>query len=436
MVRCKKSTTPYVLVAAAIGNALDWYDFIVYGYFATVIAGQYFPPGAGWTGVLYAYAVFAISFLIRPLGGVALGYYADVIGRKKLMTLVIALMTTGTAGVCFTPTYASIGIGAPLIIILARCLQGLAAGGEFASTTAFMIEHAPQQSRGLYGGWQLSGQGAAITLAGASITFLHYALTPSQFEDWGWRLPFAVGLLVGPIGAYIRLKAEETPAFLEKSVRGDEQNPLQLALGRYKRQTITGFGLVVGGTATFYVLFIFMPTYALRVLHLTPEASFIAPAAAGLIVTLACPISGALSDRLGRKRMMVVAAAVLTVLVIPSFQWLISEPSFTKLTVVELAYGLLISVYGGPFSAAISELFPTVARATAVSIAYNLGVAVFGGSAPMILTVIITTTSSSLAPAYYVGLCLLLSTIAATALTSTAMEGSEDSKASLLISDP
>lgn len=413
------------IVAAVLGNALDWYDFIVYGYLASVISTQFFPAGSDWMPILSTLAVFAVSFFVRPVGGVIVAHYADIVGRKTMMIWIIGCMTAGTAMLCLVPPYAMIGIMAPVIVIIARTLQGLAAGGEYATATAFLIEHAPHGSRGLYGGWQLSGQGAAILLSALLATLVTRTTTPEQLQSWGWRLPFLVGLLVGPVGLYMRMKASDTPEFLSTERQTDMRRlrgAFKLLLSDYKRRLFCGIGLVIGGTAAFYVLFIFMPTYALRVLKLDAGQSFLAPAVAGLVIMMACPVTGYLSDHFGRKPLLIAATATLVATLYPTFVWLQETPSLAKLAIVECGFGLLVSIYAGPFSAAIAELYPVTIRASAIAVAYNFGVAVFGGLSPLIVAWLISGTGDALAPAYYVTACMVVTLIAAASLPSTRRE--------------
>ncbi|HEY1983394.1 MAG TPA: MFS transporter [Xanthobacteraceae bacterium] len=413
-----RRASPRDIVAAVLGNGLDWYDVTVYGYVASIISRQFFPSDWEWGAVLSTYAIFAVSFIVRPVGGVIIGRYADIVGRRAMMMWVIALMTTGTALITFVPVYATIGWAAPAIIVVVRVLQGLAASGEFGTATTFLVEHAPHGSRGFYGGWQLSGQGGAILLAGLVATLVPHLVTPEQQLSWGWRIPFLIGLLVGPVGIYIRVRSSDTPEFLNsRPIPGaTRQGPLAMLFTDCKYRMLLALGLVIGGTAAFYVLFIFMPTYALNVLKLGPEASFVGPAVAGFTVMVGCPLTGMLSDRTGRKPLLVMAAIALIVVLYASFAWLQAAPSLTRLATIEFLFGVIMSVYAGPFSAGISELFPVAVRVTAISTAYNVGVAVFGGLSPLVVASLISGTGSPLAPAYYVTGCMVISLAAALAM--------------------
>jgi MFS transporter, MHS family, proline/betaine transporter len=407
------------IAAAVIGNALDWYDFTLYGYLAATIGKLFFPSQSEWTSLLSSFAAFGTAFVVRPLGGIILAQMADQWGRRGVLIFVIGLMTVGTAMIAFAPTYATIGVAAPVIIVVSRLLQGLSAGGEFASATAFLFEQAPPHRRGLYGAWQFAGQGLAILLSGIAGTLATQTLTTAQFESWGWRLPFVFGLVIGPVGYYMRLKLREPAAFLAaRAHQQPQRTPLAEVLAKYLRPTLIGFGLVVGGSASLYVLFVFMPTYAIRVLGLDLHAAFIAPVAAGATLAIFCPLMGLLSDRIGRKITLVVSTAGLFLAPYPCFLWLQHQPNVGQLAIVEIVFGFIFAIGGGPFSAALAELFPTRVRATGMAVAYNLGVALFGGLAPLIVTWLITRTHNPLAPVYYVGACTAISVIAALAFPS------------------
>lgn len=421
------------IAAVAIGNALEWYDFAIYGYVAVTISKLFFPPATGWTPLLATFGLFAVSYVVRPVGGILLGHYADQYGRKALLVFVIGLMSVASAMIAAAPTYQMIGIAAPSLILVARILQGFSAGGVFGSATAFLVEHAPPKNRGLYGSWQFSGQGAAIMLSGVVGMFVTQYLDPDQLESWGWRLPFLFGLVVGPIGVYIRFKLSETPEFLEEQSRGNDSRSVIRVIATCKYNVLIGLGLVVGGTAAFYVLFVFMPTYSVKVLHLGSAAAFLAPVAAGTTVATCCPLMGLISDRIGRWPMMTAAALTFLVVVYPGFRWLQVAPSGTTLVILELGFGFLFAAYAGPGGATIAALYPVHGRATAMAIAYNVGVAVFGGGAPIIVTWLIARTGDPIAPAYYVMTGVFISVLALAAMRSL---GASDEKGLRVNSGP
>ncbi len=402
------------IAAVVIGNALDWYDFALYGYLAVTIGELFFPSESPWTSLLSSLAAFGSAYVVRPLGGIVLAQIADQWGRRNTLVLVIVLMTIGTAMIAFAPTYAAIGIAAPALIVTSRLLQGFSAGGEFASATAFLVEVAPPQRRGLYGAWQLSGQGLAILLSGLAGSLLAHSMAPEQFTLWGWRVPFVLGLVIGPVGYYLRLKLQETQTFLaDRARRTSRRAPLVELFTDYKRHVLSGFGLVIGGSASLYVLFVFMPTYAIRVLNLDLSVAFVAPVIAGLTVAVFCPVVGLLSDMVGRKPLLVISMSGLLLAPYPCFLWLEQERGVAQLALVEFAFGLIFSFSGGPFNAALSELFPVRLRASGLAVTYNFAVALFGGLAPLIVAWLIIRTRDPLAPSYYVAACATAGLIAA-----------------------
>jgi MFS family permease len=403
------------VVAACIGNALEWYDFGIYGFLAVTLSKLFFPPGSGSAALLSTLAIFGAAFLVRPFGGIVLAHYADRVGRKSMLFAVIALMTLGVALIACAPTYESVGIVAPSILLAARLIQGLSAGGEFGSSMSFVIEHAPPGRRGLYSGWLQSSQGAATLLAGVVGSLVATQLTPEKLMAWGWRLPFIVGLVIGPVGFWMRLRLQETPEFVahRNAERAGVRLPIRMLLAEQKRPLLTGLGLVLGGAATIYVLFVFMPTYVIRVLNLDLQVSFTAPLIGGAALTLFCPLFGSLSDTHGRKAVLATSIALFLLVVYPAFVWLNESPGVGRLAVVEMLFGVLMAGYAGPFGAALADLFPVDTRVTGMSAAYNFGIAIFGGFAPLIIAWLIGVTGNPLAPAYYVMAGLALSLVAA-----------------------
>jgi MFS family permease len=239
---------PYQIAAAVIGNALEWYDFIVFGFFAVIISRLFFPTDSQYASLLFTTATFGVGFFMRPVGGILLGIYADRQGRKAALLVVIASMTVAIALIAFAPTYAAIGIGAPLIIVVARLLQGFSAGGEFASATAFLIESAPAGRRGFYGSWQMVGQGLAVLIGAILGAVLTKTLSPEAIDGWGWRIPFLFGLVIGPVGLYIRSSLAETQAFLQSDQASQSRPAGGRVLASHIKQILVCFGIVVSGS--------------------------------------------------------------------------------------------------------------------------------------------------------------------------------------------
>jgi MFS family permease len=405
--------------AAVIGNALEWYDFIVFGLMTAVIATVFFPSESAYSSLLLTTASFGVGFFLRPVGGILIGAFSDRRGRRAALQLIIALMTVATALIAFAPPYAAIGLGSSLIIVVARMLQGLATGGEFASATAFLIEIAPPGRRGLYGSWQMFGQGLAMLLGAGIGTLITHVLSHDQLYAWGWRVPFIVGLLIAPVGFWIRQHLQETAFQESTSIPGAKrdqktaQKPVSMGkelLGQ-PRALIGSLLLTCYATISLYILAIYMPTYANKSLHIPLGDAFAAQCIGILAMIAVTPLFGALSDRVGRRPLIQAALLVFLVIVVPCFSWLIASPSEGRFMLMQV---VLCGVFGavlGPFSTAIAEQFSTRVRSTGMAISYNIAVMVFGGFAQLIVTWLLHVTGSLLTPAFYLvfgtvaGLC-------------------------------
>ncbi|CAG2137580.1 Proline/betaine transporter [Cupriavidus yeoncheonensis] len=388
------------ITATILGNGFEWFDFMVYGFFAITIGQLFFPTGNELTSLLLSVATFGVGFVVRPIGGILIGMYSDRVGRKAALSLTILLMAGGTALIGIAPTYEQIGIGAPILIIIARLLQGFSAGGEMGSATAFLTEHAPANQKGYYASWIQSSIGFAVVLGAAAGTVLTLWLTPEEVKAWGWRIPFLLGILIGPIGFYIRSNVDETPAFLATTEK--VKKPFSEVLSNFPRETFTTFSMVILWTVCIYVLLFYMPTYAVKTLKMPQSMSFIAGVVGGLIITVLSPFVGALSDRMGRKKILALSSGGILLLAYPMFALVVSAPTQTNLVIFQTVFGILIAGYTGPILAAFSEIFPTRVLSTGLSVAYNIAVMTFGGFASLILTWLIATTGSAMAPALYV----------------------------------
>ena len=401
------------IAAAVIGNALEWYDFIIFGFSTVIISQLFFPTHSEYASLLLATGTFGAGFFMRPVGGILLGIYADKHGRKAALQLIISLMTLAIAMIAFAPTYAAIGVAAPVIIVIARLLQGFSAGGEFASATAFLIESAPTESRGFYGSWQMFGQGLA-TLTGALIgALLTYSLAPSAFESWGWRIPFLFGLIIGPVGLYIRRHLEETEAFLEARQAPKERPGVFVALVTHLRQVLACMGIVTATTISFYVILLYMPTFASTQLQLPMSAAFIAQSIGLTCFMILVPVSGALSDRFGRKPIIIGTLFLILGLAHPLFSWVHESPSLGNLITMQIILCSLLGAFAGPLSTALAEQFPVHVRSTLLAIAYNVAVLAFGGFALFFVTWLIQATGSPIAPVFYVMFGAIVGIVAA-----------------------
>jgi MHS family proline/betaine transporter-like MFS transporter len=400
------------IVAASFGNALEFYDLLIYGYFAVTIGKLFFPSENETTSLLLSVGSFGISFLMRPLGAIVLGSYADRRGRKKSLTLSIMIMLVGTAMITFTPSYQQIGLAAPLLIIVARMLQGFSTGGEFGAATAFMVEHAEPSRRGYFASWQLATQGLATVLAAGVSALLSSLLSDAQLGEWGWRVAFAVGLLIGPVGFYIRSQIDETPDFQKAAARDEIKTPLHDVLIKGRTSLLLAIGVISGATAFNYVHKLYMPTYALKQLGIAATSSYLGALVTGATLMVMAPVFGGLSDRYGRFRVLTLALLVTGLSSYPMFVWLNHFPSVTTLLMVQAMVGVLIAACLGPIPAMLADIFPTSIRGTGLALSYNFSVTLFGGFAPLIVTWMIDATGSKLAPSFYVVATSLLSVVA------------------------
>ncbi|CAB3798791.1 Proline/betaine transporter [Paraburkholderia caffeinitolerans] len=410
-----------VIFASTVGNVLEWYDFIAFGYLMGVISRHFFPVGAGMSATLLTAATFGVSFVARPVGGIVLGIYADRVGRKAALLLVIVMMTVATAMIGFAPTYSQAGVAATIIMVLARVLQGISAGGEFGSATSMLIEYAPANQKGLFGSFQMFAQAVAGVLASLAGVLITQGLTPAQLESWGWRLPFLFGLLIGPVGLYIRHRVDEPEVFRKTMESGGKLPFGKLLSGYWREMTIAG-ALVAGTTIMQFVFNIYMPTYAVNYLHMSAGTPFVVIALSGVVRILACPAFGALSDRTGRRSVLAWGFVGSLLAAWPCFAWLKAVPTLATLLMIELIFGVLGAAVLGPLSTALAEMFPIHGRSSGLAVSYNVSTTIFGGFTPLIVTWLIVTTGDRMAPAWYVIFGAALGLAAALKLAGGACE--------------
>lgn len=393
------------LIAGSIGNFIEWYEFAVYGFLATVIARNFFQLAgeAPLTGLILTYASFAIAFFFRPLGAIIFGRIGDRIGRKPTLIIVLVMMTLATTAIGLVPVYASIGIAAPLILTGLRILQGLFAGGEYGGAVSLMTEFAPRGKRGLYGAWQ-SFTVALGLLAGAGIVALiSVVLSPEELYAWGWRLPFFLAIPMGGVALWLRVKMEETPGFLRQQ-KQQQQYPQPTAnVGQTLKAILTSIGRLMVWSAAGYTYLVIMPAYLQSSLHTGFNQALLIAVISNIGFAMTILPAGILSDKWGRRNVMVVAAVLLLILALPLLKILQAESStlLVKALVVLVAGGL-VGMLAGPGPAMLSEMFPTKVRYTGLGLAYSLSNAIFSGCAGLIITGLIKQTGNLDIPAYYV----------------------------------
>lgn len=412
-------STRSLIVATTIGNAFEFFDLTVYSFFAVLLGKLFFPLASSQQQLLLSVGTFGVGFVARPLGGVLFGVIADRFGRVTAMNLTLLSMALGTGLIGITPTYAHIGIAAPIVILVARLLQGFSAGGEVGVATTLLAERASANRRGFITSWQFASQGAAA-LAGSLVGFLlSHFLDTDSLESWGWRLPFLAGVLIAPLGLYLRSRiGDDTPGGLEATDASRSAHAAQGAQGvlrtvvtRDATKLLYAFLLVIGGTSAHFIVLYYMSTYAIKFLHLPMASAMWSGIFSGAVMLVMSPIGGIWSDRYGRKRVTFVSRVLLTLLVLPGFLIITHQPSALTLYLVVSALAALHSINAGATGPLLPELFPRSTRATGLSLSYAAGVSIFGGFAQFIVTWLIGVTGDPTAPAWYVIVCGVLSLV-------------------------
>jgi MHS family proline/betaine transporter-like MFS transporter len=387
------------ILSCAVGNFFELFDFTIYGYFAVAITRAFYPSGSMYG----TYAAFAAAFLMRPVGAVVIGAYGDRLGRRAALVVTIGIMAGATGSVGLIPTYQSIGVWAPLLLVLCRLLQGFSTGGEWGGAAAFLVEYAPPGKRGLTGSWQqFSTQIGALT-GSLSAALLASNLSNDDFYAWGWRIPFLCGFLLGPIGYYLRKKVAETPAF-ENAVetRSIERAPLRVAVRDYGGRMVQAFGLSIVGCIANFIFVVYLVSYAINTMHLPPGAALSCAVASGTVVVVLTPFVGALTDRVGRRPLILACGLLNLVFDYPLFLLAIRGGTFESLLLALVCNAVFQALYTGTIPSILAEMFPTRVRYTALSVSYGCAVVLFGGFAPLISTWLVDVTGNPFAPAFYV----------------------------------
>jgi MHS family proline/betaine transporter-like MFS transporter len=392
------SGAPQAVAAAVIGNVLEWYDFSVYAFVAVILANKFFPGGDEVAKLLATFGAFGLGFLARPVGGIVLGRIGDTHGRKVALVITIILMAVGTTLIGLIPAYETIGIAAPMLLVFARLMQGFSAGGEWGGSTAFIVEWAPAGRRGFYGSFQQASVATGLLLGSAIVLLMNTMLGADAMQAWGWRVPFLLGAILGPVGMYLRRNIDETPAY--RRVSAVAAAPAETGSG--VALAARAFGFTIHWTVIFYIFLSYMPTFTAKYLKLQPAQALWSNTIGLLVLVVAIPLFGRLSDRIGRKPLLLLSCAAFIVLPYPVLNMLLSGAGFETLIMMQIVFGLCIALYSGPGPAAISEIFPTRIRSTWMTTGYALAVAIFGGFAPFIATWLIDQTGLPIAPVFYV----------------------------------
>lgn len=392
--------------AAALGNAMEWFDFGVYSYIAVTLGKVFFPSGNPTAQLLSTFGAFAAAFLVRPLGGMVFGPLGDRIGRQKVLALTMIMMAAGTFAIGLIPSYATIGVGAPLLLLAARLVQGFSTGGEYAGASTFIAEYAPDKKRGFFGSWLEFGTLAGYIGGAGLVTLMTAFLSTEDLLAWGWRVPFLIAGPMGVIGLYLRMRLEETPAFaaeLEKASKKEKDRPkvpLRAMLAGQWRALLLCVGLVLVFNVTDYMLLSYMPSYLTSELKYDETHGLLVVLGVMALMMIVQPFAGALTDRIGRRPVIAAGCAGFLALSVPAIL-LIRQGSLLAVALGMGALGLLLVCFTSAMPAALPALFPTKVRYGSLSIGFNVSVSLFGGTTPLVVTALIGATGNMMMPAYY-----------------------------------
>lgn len=397
------------------GNFLEQFDFFLFGFYATSIAHAFFPTSSDFASLMLTFAVFGAGFLMRPLGAIVLGAYIDEVGRRKGLIVTLSIMASGTVLIAFVPGYASIGLLAPALVLLGRLLQGFSAGAELGGVSVYLSEMATPGRKGFYTAWQSASQQVAIVLAAALGFALNELLSPEELGAWGWRIPFFVGCMIIPCIFLLRRSLQETEAF-----RARAHHPTTREVAASMRQNwrivLAGMLLVAMTTATFYLITVYTPTFGRTVLHLSAKDSLVVTLLVAVSNFIWLPVGGAISDRIGRKPLLIAMTVLAILTAYPAMSWLAAAPSFGRMLDVLLWFSFLFGMYNGAMVVALTEVMPVQVRVVGFSLAYSLATALFGGFTPAVSTWLIQATADKAAPAYWISMAALCGLVATLAL--------------------
>lgn len=407
------------VAAGSIGVFVHWFEWAVYAYLASTIAKVFFPEQDGTAALLSVFAVFAISFGVRPLGALVFGTLGDRIGRKKTLSIVILSMSGATLVVGLLPTYSTIGLWAPVLLIAARVVQGLAAGGEFGSAAAFLAEYSPRRHRGFGVSWLEFGSLLGFLAASLVVYLLNVTMDASTITDWGWRIPFLLTVPLGLIGFYIRTKIEDTPEFRSlEELDNVPQSPVKEVFTKHWKQLLQMSGVEIMMHVTFYIVLVYLLTYQEETLKMSADNAALLSTVASIAGLILVPFFGALSDRIGRRPLLIISAALLVTLSYPLFLIMQSDAPWAGF-ISTLGLGIILAIILGVHACAVAELFPTRTRQTGLSIAYSVTAAIFAGTVPYVLTWLIAQTGNTMMPAFYLILVGLIGLVAVMTMKET-----------------
>jgi MHS family citrate/tricarballylate:H+ symporter-like MFS transporter len=401
------------IVRVTSGNFFEMFDFFLFGFFATQISHAFFPSHQGSSGLIYTFLTFGAGFLMRPLGAIVLGSYIDRVGRRQGLMVTLSLMALGTVLLAFTPSYAQIGVAAQFLVLAGRLIQGFSAGAELGGVSVYLAEIAPPGQKGFYTSWQSGSQQLAIIVSAVLGYGLQATLSPATMTSWGWRIPFFVGCLIVPLLFALRHSLEETKAFSARP-RHPSVGQILSTIAANWEVVLAGVLLVAMTTVTFYFITVYTPTFGKAELHLSQGAALIVTFCVGLSNFIWLPIMGSLSDKVGRKPLLVIFTGLAILTAYPALAWLTAAPGFGRMLAVELWLSFIFASYNGAMIPALTEVMPEDVRSSGFSLAYSLATALFGGFTPFIATALIQATGARAIPAVWLsfaatcGLCATL----------------------------
>jgi len=416
----RMKTEKKTLFAGMVGNILEWYDFVVYGFLAAIIGKLFFPSGNETVELLKSFAVFAVGFVMRPIGAIVFGYVGDKFGRKTALTVSIVMMALSTTAIGLLPTYEMIGILAPTLLVLLKLIQGLSVGGEYTTSVSFLVEHAPEDKRGLYGSVGILGAVVGILLGSASGAFITKVLSEQALYSWGWRVLFFTGIILGLIGYYVRRNIDETPKFLELEYEElKSKSPLKQLIKKGKSRLLKTFALSTFQAVGFYTIFVYIASHLSVFVKFPKSLALTINTVSMIILALLIPVFGFLSDKFGRKPFILFSTFFTVILSYPLFSF-ISSGSFENALIGQVVFAVIVAGFMSILPTTLVEIFSTDIRNSGYSIGYNLPFALFGGTSPLIATYLIKETGNLASPSFYLMFAAAIAFIAGVKLEETA----------------
>jgi len=412
MILADRKSKLWSVIRVSSGNFLEMYDFMVFGYYASAIGKAFFPSGNSFVSLMLSLMTFGAGFLMRPLGALVLGAYTDKHGRRAGLLLTLGMMSIGIFSIACMPSYATIGLLAPLLVLLGRLLQGFSAGMELGGVSVYLSEIATPGHKGFYVSWQSGSQQIAVMFAAAVGVVLNAVLPPAKMQEWGWRVPLLLGCLIIPFLFRLRKSLAETSEFASRSHRPSSSEILR-SLAANWGIVLVGTLMVTMTTVSFYMITAYTPTFGNSVLHLASSQSLIVTLCVGASNLFWLPIMGALSDRIGRRPLLLVCTVLMLITAYPAMLWLVGEPSFVRLLAVELWLSFLYGSYNGAMVVFLTEIMPVEVRTSGFALAYSLATAIFGGFTPALSTYLIHLTGNRAVPGLWLSFAAACGLIAA-----------------------